>query len=284
MRVSSDLFPHYSNIYLIPKEQQYTMDFAKMELKNIGDYAKQNNMRLTMHPGQYNVIATLDEKILKRTIADLQMHADILDYMGLDENSIMIIHGGGTYGDKDKTILRWIENYRSLNNSIKNRLVLENCEKNFSIIDCLRISEETGISVVFDSHHFNCFKKYHPEEKFDDIRFYIKAAMETWIRKGLRPKFHISEQEPEKAVGAHSQYVRKIPVYFLEIPEKYSIGIDLMVEAKGKEAAVIYLYKKYKKQLLGHIPARDILEDFFEIDKKNMQAKKCSKCDLICEI
>lgn len=279
MRVSSDLFPHYTNIYLIPKEKQYNMDFAKAELKKIGDYAKQNNMRLTMHPGQFNVIATQDDKILTRTIADLQMHADIFDHMGMDENSIMVIHGGGTYGDKEKTILRWIDNYKNLPDSIKNRLVLENCEKNFSIIDCLKVHKETGIPIVFDSHHFNCYKKYHPEENFDDIRVYIKASMETWIKKGLRPKFHISEQEKEKVVGAHSQYVKKIPDYYLEIPEKYGIGIDLMIEAKGKEAAIIYLYKKYQKHFLSHISAKDIPSDFFGFDKKNMQAKKCSRCD-----
>jgi len=283
MRVSSDLFPHYTNIYLIPEEKRYNLDFAKEELEKIGNFAKANKMRLTMHPGQFNVIATQDEKILKRTICDLQMHADILDYMGLDRNSIMVIHGGGTYGDKEKTILRWIYNYNNLPVAIKNRLVLENCEKNFSIEDCLRINKETEIPIVFDSHHFNCYKIYHPEEKFSDIRIYIKAAMETWIRKGLRPKFHISEQEKEKVVGAHSQYIKKIPDYYLEIPDKYGIGIDLMIEAKAKEAAIIYLYKKYKEHFLSHIDDNDIPEDFFGIETQKLEAKKCTRCNIDLE-
>lgn len=280
MRVSSDLFPHYTNIYLIPQDKQYTLDFAKEELKKIGDYAKQNNMRLTMHPGQFNVLATKDDKILKRTVADLKMHADILDYMGLDGNSIMVIHGGGTYGEKEKTIQRWIENYANLSDQIKNRLVLENCEKNFSIEDCLRVSKATGIPVVFDTHHFKCYKKFHPEETFQDIRVYIKASIETWIKKGLRPKFHISEQDTEKVVGAHSKFVKKIPEYYIEIPQKLGIGIDLMIEAKGKEAAILYLFRKYKKEFLNHISESEIPKDFFDFDEKNMQARKCSRCNL----
>ena len=59
--------------------------------------------------------------------------------MELDQNSVMVIHGGGIYKNKEETIERWCKNYEELPNNIKNRLVLENCEKNFSIKDCLKV-------------------------------------------------------------------------------------------------------------------------------------------------
>ena len=68
-------------------------------------------MRLTFHPGQYNVIGTPRQEVLEHTYLDLGCHAQILDMMECDQNSVMVIHGGGIYGDKQSTILRWIEQY-----------------------------------------------------------------------------------------------------------------------------------------------------------------------------
>ena len=56
----------------------------------------------------------------------------------------------------------------------------------------------------------------------------------------IRPKFHISEQAIDKKKGAHSDYVETIPNYLLSLPD-----IDIMIEAKAKEQAVLYLYGKY---------------------------------------
>ena len=97
-RLSSDLFPHYSN----NKAMNYDISFAMDLLKEIGDKSKKYNQRLTFHPGQYNVIGTPNKEIFLNTIRDLKYHCDILDFMGLDKNSVVVIHGGGVYGDKKK--------------------------------------------------------------------------------------------------------------------------------------------------------------------------------------
>ena len=55
---------------------------------------------------------------------------------------------------------------------------------------------------------------------------------------------HISEQG-EGRIGHHSDYIEEIPDYILEIPSKYSTNIDVMIEAKRKEKAILKLYKKY---------------------------------------
>ena len=239
-RLSSELFMHKTN----PKIEPYTYDFAKHLLKMIGDKAKLYGHRLTFHPGQFNVLGTPHTKTLKQTIKDLEYHADVLDLMGLDNNSVMVVHGGGVYGEKEKTMERWIENYKNLPDKIKNRLVLENCEKSYSVVDCLHISKETGIPVVFDTHHFECYCLLHPDEEFDEPSEYIQDILKTWTDKNIKPKFHVSEQGEGK-IGKHSDYIDTIPEYLLEIPEKYGIEIDIMIEAKHKELSIQKLYEKY---------------------------------------
>lgn len=239
-RLSSELFPHYSN----SKAEDYTLDFAITLLKEIGIKSKFYNQRLTFHPGQYNCLGSPNNHVIEHTICDLNYHASILDYMELDQNSVMVIHGGGLYGNKESTIDRWCENYNKLPSNIKKRLVLENCEKIFSITDCLEVNKKINIPIVFDTHHFDCYKKLHPNEEFNEPDYYIPFILDTWKSKNIKPKFHISEQGSGK-IGHHSDYIETIPQYILDIPEKFNIDIDIMVEAKMKEKAIFKLYQKY---------------------------------------
>ena len=239
-RLSSELFQHKTN----PKVPDYTYDFALDHLKKIGDYALEKGHRLTFHPGQYNVLASISEKAYLQTLKDLEYHADVLDLMGLSKDSVMVIHGGGVYGEKEKTMNRWIENYHKLPDKIKNRLVLENCEKSYSIEDCLKIHDATGIPVVFDTHHFDCYILLHPDEEFSPASEYIPQILDTWKEKDIKPKFHVSEQGSGK-IGHHSDYIDILPQYLLDIPERYGIEIDIMIEAKMKELSIQKLYEKY---------------------------------------
>ena len=74
--------------------------------------------------------------------------------------------------------------------------------------------------------------------------YYITLVLETWKNRLIKPKFHVSEQG-EGRTGHHSDYIETIPKFLLEIPEKYGIAIDIMIEAKMKEQAIFKLYKKY---------------------------------------
>ena len=239
-RLSSEIFPHYSN----KKAESYTLDFAVDLLKEIGKKSKEFNQRLTFHPGPYNCLGSPYDDVIEHTIRDLKYHADILDIMELDQNSVMVIHGGGIYKNKDKTIDRWCDNYEKMPDNIKKRLVLENCEKNFSIEDCLKVSEKVNVPIVFDTHHYNCYKKLHPDEKFEEPEYYIPKILETWNRRNIKVKFHVSEQGAGR-IGHHSDYIEILPEYLLEIPEKYGQPIDIMIEAKMKEKSIMKLYDKY---------------------------------------
>jgi len=67
-----------------------------------------------MHPGQYNVVGTPREPAFHKTVLDLKYQADMLDLLGCDEHSVMVIHGGGLYGDKEATKKRWCTNFKRL--------------------------------------------------------------------------------------------------------------------------------------------------------------------------
>ena len=239
-RISSDIFPHKTN----PKVPDYNLTFVKGLLKKIGDTAKSYNQRLTCHPGQYNVLGSPSTKHVENTIKTLSHEANVLDLMGMGKDSVMVIHGGGFYGDKPKAIQRWSENYKKLPDNIRNRLVLENCEKCYSIKDCLEIHELTGVPIVFDTHHYHCYCQLHPDEEFEPPEYYIPLILKTWEIKQIKPKFHVSEQGKGK-VGHHSDYIEVLPEYLLEIPEKYGVHIDIMIEAKMKELSIQKLYEKY---------------------------------------
>jgi UV DNA damage endonuclease len=135
LRLSIDMFPHYTD----EETEKYTLDFAKIELKKAGDLAKKYGHRITFHPGQFCVVGAKDHNIFEKTIKDLEMHADILDIMGIDMNGILCIHGGGIYSDKPSAINRWCKNFLQLPEKIKRRLCIENCEHSYNIKDCLEI-------------------------------------------------------------------------------------------------------------------------------------------------
>tara|TARA_B100001093_G_scaffold164513_1_gene156954 strand:+ start:1329 stop:2357 length:1029 start_codon:yes stop_codon:yes gene_type:complete len=272
-RLSSELFPHYSN----SKVEKYDIIFALDLLKEIGKKSKKYNQRITFHPGQYNVIGTPNEDIFTNTMNDLKYHCDILDMMELDENSVVVIHGGGVYGDKKKTIERWCKQFYKLPENVQKRLVLENCEKNFSIEDCLEVSEKINIPVVFDTHHFECYKILHKEEKFNPADEYMHAVLETWWRRNIKPKFHVSEQGSGK-IGHHSDFIEVIPDYLLEIPEKFDCNIDIMIEAKLKEQAIFRLYEKYP-----YLNCK-VIKKKLKLNVKAMEwARKCNFDCLCCE-
>ncbi len=235
-RISSDIFPRFTDVDV----SGYTIDFARPLLKEVGDLIKKYNHRILMHPGQYNQVGAKDSYVFEKTVFELEHHCDILDAMGMGKESVIIVHGGGTYGDKLKTIERWIEQFNLLPEKVKYRLVLENCERGYSPSDCLDICKRINIPMVFDCHHYECYIKLHPKEI---VNLDIPGIISTW--NGITPIMHVSNQGQGR-IGNHSDYIDIIPDYILDIPEKYGINIDLEVEAKMKEQAIFKLREKYR--------------------------------------
>jgi UV DNA damage endonuclease len=242
-RLGSDLFPHYTD----KATESYSMDFAVEALAAAGKYAAETKQRVLMHPDQFNQIGAKDLNIWWNTNEALMMHARTLEYMDVPCNEgVLIVHGGGTYGDKESTMRRWIEQFDDLPRCVKRRIAIENCERQYSITDVLEIATECKIPVIFDYHHHRCHcllknKKAHcDDELLTDI---LPQVVETW--RGTRPVMHMSESIPDhKNICAHSDYVESIPQCLFDISDSCG-GIDLEIEAKAKEKAILKLYKKY---------------------------------------
>jgi|LakMenEpi03Aug12_release.lakeMendotaPanAssembly.Ray.scaffolds.fasta_scaffold526359_1 UV DNA damage endonuclease len=240
-RLSSDIFPHFTDT----ETEKYTIDFAREGLVQAGELAKKYHQRIVMHPGQYNQVASKCLDVYVKTIEDLAHHANILDTMGIDSNGVLIVHGGGTYGDKPRTIRRWIEQFGDLPRRVKDRLVIENCERQYSTEDCLYISEQVGIPVVFDFHHYNCYSILHPETPQPSIPELLPRVIETWTRQQRTPLMHISEQG-EGRIGHHSDLIQQLPQELIDYSQDHpDIHVDLEVEAKLKEQAIFKLARTY---------------------------------------
>jgi UV DNA damage endonuclease len=247
-RLSSDLFPHFHDDQV--EKYQWTPEIIDA-LEQAGDYANSNSHRITMHPGQFNVVGTPNPKAYENTVNDLTLHAQILDCMKIDQNSgVLCVHGGGVYGDKESTKRRWIEQFDDLPSSVKARLAIENCEKNFSIQDCLDISEATGIPTIIDTHHYVCYELFHPNEPSQlPIEELIERVVEDWDARNTRALFHISDpktiNENRMRCCDHHDFVENIPACLLRCAATLDRCFDIEVEAKKKEAAIEKLVKKY---------------------------------------
>jgi len=247
-RLSSDIFPHFTD----PECDHYDLHFAEHDLKRAGDLANLYNHRIVMHPSQFNQVAGNDD-VFAKTIADLQHHCDILDMMGIDKlNGVIIVHGGGVYGNRDETIKKWISNFHRMPQSIRDRLVIENCESAYNIDHCLYIAKACQIPVIYDLHHYECWQlqKLLPVQSsiadvFPDIIASWSYGHRAGHQSSVRLLLHISEQADGKRIGAHSDYITTIPSFLFSLIEKYNVSIDLEIEAKMKECAIFQLYEKY---------------------------------------
>ncbi|KAK0527303.1 hypothetical protein OC842_004911 [Tilletia horrida] len=233
MRLSSEMFPFATH----PLYGYDFVGFAREELRKAGEVARKLGHRLTMHPGQFCQLGTPKADVLEASIRELEMHAQILDGLGMDQDSVMILHGGGVYGDREGTIERIKNTIQTrLSPSARARLVLENDELAYSVEELLPISKELKVPIVLDFHHDMLRPSSRPPSEL------IPEILEIWKERGIKPKFHLSEPRP----GAKSMRERRAHSdRCTYLPSELPADADLMIEAKDKEQAVFELYRIY---------------------------------------
>jgi UV DNA damage endonuclease len=236
-RLSSTIVPWGDHLDLT-QLKDYTQ--IKSELKKAGDFAKFWGMRVNSHPGPFVVLTSPNEVVVKNAIADLELHGKIFDMMGLSKthyNNINI-HCNGVYGDKQSAMDRFIQNFQRLSLSVRKRLTVENDDKGsmYSVKDLMYIHKHTDIPIVFDYHHHQfCTGGLSEEEA-------VKLAATTWP-DGIKQEVHYSESKalheknPKEKPQAHSVYINALP-------NTYGLDLDIMVEAKGKELAILPFINK----------------------------------------
>ena len=235
-RLSSALIPWGDNIDLTQLKDYKEI---KSELKKAGDFAKYWGIRITSHPGPFVVLVSPKENVVAAAIADLELHGKIFDMMGLSKTPYnkINIHCNGVYGDKISAMDRFCKNFKRLSKSVQSRLTVENDDKAsmYSVCDLMYIHERIGIPIVFDYHHYQFCKGVLSEDEA------LELAVSTWPT-GITPVVHYSESkalhENDSKVKpqAHSDYIK-------QLPNTYGINVDIMVEAKAKELAILPFIK-----------------------------------------
>lgn len=230
-RVSSDIVPFGSHPIL---DWKWWEDEDVLQITNeIKSLKTKENMRLSVHPGQYTVLNSPRKEVVTNAILDLEYHNRLLELVG---GTDMILHVGGAYGDKEKAKTRFIAEYVQLSEAVKQKLRLENDDKVFTVADVLDISAKTKVPVCFDIHHHNC-----NEAKEKETKAYIQDVLHTWEGIGT-PKCHISSGREHKKDTAHHDYIF-LDDYLAFAHYISDYEVDIMIEAKQKDKALLQLRK-----------------------------------------
>ena len=196
-------------------------------------------MRISSHPDHFTVLNSLKDEVIQASLKDLEYHDKVFTAMGLDEAK-MVMHVGGLYGTKEKSIQRFKDNFRLLPESIRNRLLLENDDKSFGTTDVLGICQELGIPMVVDILHHQCVNQG------EEIGEYLGPIFDTW--QGGLPKVHFSSPKSEDKCRAHADNINAWEFYkFLLAAGELGRDFDVMIEAKNKDLAVFNLMRDLNK-------------------------------------
>jgi len=240
-RLSSDIFPWASEYQF---EQLPDHDEIVSWMTKAGQYANASNIRLTSHPGPFNKLASSDERVIRQTVRDLEIHGWVQDKLLMPRTpwSKINIHVGATYGDKAKAAESFCRNFELLSDAVKTRLTVENDDKPslFSTSDLNQmISSKINIPIVFDYHHHSLHDGGVPEAEA------LQMAASTW--GNIKPVVHYSEsrsieqKNPKIKPQAHSDYINLLP-------NNHGVRYDCMIEAKMKELALMRAIRLYESQ------------------------------------
>ena len=232
-RIASGIIPFASH----PVNTFDWQEHFKRQFEEIGEYIAMNNFRISVHPDQFTLINSSSSDIFERSRNELLYHADLLDCMNLDYSAKIQIHVGGAYGDKPKSMGTFINRYALLSESIKRRLVIENDERLYTADDCLAISKQTGIPVLFDVFHH---KINHTNESSAD---YFALAQATWNpQKDGILMVDYSSQKPNGKIGQHAESIDEADFRSF-IKSTREFDFDIMLEIKDKEVSALKALK-----------------------------------------
>jgi len=156
--------------------------------------------------------------------------------MRLDTSAKIQIHVGGVYGDKEKSMRRFVERCKELDGAVKGRLVVENDDRRFSLRDCLQISSEAGIPVLFDVFH-------HELNNFGEtIRESFGLFTETWKERDGLPMVDYSSQRRGEREGKHVETIN-LGNFKNFLEETKPFDFDVMLEIKDKEKSALEALK-----------------------------------------
>lgn len=233
-RVLSPLFPRFTHPdvgYQLSELPDYRAIMVQSE--KIRTHRQEFDIRLSLHPDQFNVLSSPHSEVVKNTIAELEYQGLLAELIGAN---VINIHGGGVYGDKVLALGRLRDNFALLSARVRTRITLENDDRSYSPADLIPFCNDMGIPFVYDVHHHRCL----PDGL--SIKNATTECVRCWEDAGREPFFHISTPRngyDSSKPQPHSDYIN-----VQDFPEEW-FGLDATVdvEAKAKELAVLKLKK-----------------------------------------
>lgn len=228
VRISSRTVPFASH----PVRRIDWLEPLRPLLERIGGRLRAAKMRVSMHPDQFVLINSPEERIVRASRAELEYHDRLLTAMGMGRDARIQIHVGGVYGDKAAASDRFVGRFAELPRGVRDRLVIENDERLFGVHDCLGISSRTGVPVLFDT--------FHHELKSDGMttREAFDACRSTWRKSDGPPMLDYSSQMPGGRFGEHAAAVDL--GHFERVMKRLSgERFDVILEIKDKEKSAL---------------------------------------------
>ena len=259
VRLGSDVLPVYteptwSYFWRKPDVRQY----CEKHFAHVGAKARELDVRVSMHPGQFTVLASDNPEIVERSIEEFEYHTDVIRWMGYGQTfqdfkcNVHISGRQGPAGIKHAVDTR-------LSQEARNTITIENDENKWGIDASLELANTCAL--VLDIHHHWCREgEYiHPT----DNRF--SRIIDSW--RGVRPVIHYSVSREDVLAGhpldvqpdmdillageykkaklrAHSDYMWNSAVNDWAL--SFLPYADIMVESKAKNLASIALHKYYE--------------------------------------
>lgn len=228
-RVSSSLFPclthpQFDYFYSqVPQWKQIKKEFDHIAFFNHDPKTGGQKVRLSIHPDQFNVLASENEDAVKKTITELNFHGWLMDMLGCEKSpqNPINIHINRSTGLPLKDIVHiFIDNLLRCHESVTHRLTVENEDKGiWNVRNLMYIAATYKVPVTFDTLHNQCL----PSEKLTEKEA-IELCSATWGK--FRPLFHYSESDlTSKNPRTHAE----MPV---GTPPKADVDWDIELKAK----------------------------------------------------
>jgi UV DNA damage endonuclease len=259
VRLGSDVLP----VYTEPTWSYYwrlpdVVAYCEKHFAPVGETARALDVRLSMHPGQFTVLASDNEEIVERSIEEFEYHTDVIRWMGYGkqfQDFKCNIHISGRKGPAGiQAVLP------RLSPEARNSITIENDENKWGIDASLELAND--VALVLDIHHHWCREGEYIQPT--DDRFL--RIVDSW--RGVRPVIHYSVSREDILVGhaddklpnmqelleqgfkkaklrAHSDFMWNSAVNDWAL--SFLDYADIMVESKAKNLASIKLLEHYNE-------------------------------------
>ena len=192
VRLGSDVLPVYTQSdwsYFWRKPD--VRDYCAKNFANVGKRARDLDVRLSMHPGQFTVLASDNPDIVNRSIEEFEYHVDCIRWMGYGQQFQDFkcnVHISGRQGPAGI-----INALPRLSQEARNVITIENDEMSWGIDASLEL--EKHVALVLDIHHH--WVRTGEYIQPSDDRYH--RVVDSW--RGVRPTIHYSVSREDLLVG-----------------------------------------------------------------------------------